>query len=721
MTEPEQGGSLTASSWYRVSTLTPRLRSHAQIHRHRYRGTIWYVLQNHLTGQFHRFSPMANYVIKLMDGRRTYDEIRLLAESRHGEDAPDKAELMNLLIQLNNADVLISGTAPDSAEFIDRSRAHRRRRRMLYWRSPLSLRFPLFDPDALLTRLTPFFRLFFSWAGLAVWVLVVGAAVVQIALHWVPLTEGMLDRVLALENVALIILVFPIVKSLHEFGHMLAVKHWGGEVHEMGIMLLVLMPVPYVDASAASAFRERRQRIVVSASGMVVELLIASLATFVWINVEPGAVRAVAFNVILVAGVSTLLFNLNPLLRYDGYYMLMDFIEIPNLGSRANRYLGYLIQKHVLRVQDAPSPVSAPGEAVWFLLYSICAFFYRLFIFALIILFVASQYFAIGVLLAIWAASAMFGLPVVKQIRFLLFDNKLRNRRTQALGGATAIMLAIALLVFAVPIPHRTLTQGVTWSPPESQLRTGNDCFVEQVLAVSGSRVSKDEPLLICSDPEIFERVVLLEAQLAEVTTRHEAALPTDRILAANIDEEKNLIEQWLADARSRYEQLTIRHQRDGILLLPQLAEDLPGRFIERGGLIGFVVGDEPVNIRVAVRQSEVDRIRKNTRSVHVRFADQPAISHPAIIKREVPAATRDLPSTALSLEGGGQIATDPRSESGDQAMESLFVFEISVPDVRNRDRLGDRAYVLFEHDAESVGMRMYQSIRRMLLRNFSV
>ena len=340
MTEPQQGSSLTASSWHRVSTLKPRLRSHAQIHRHRYRGTIWYVLQNHLTGQFHRFSPMANYVINLMDGRRTYDEIRLFAEARHGELAPDQAELINLLIQLNNSDVLISGTAPDPTEFIDRTRAYRRRRRMLYWRSPLSLRFPLFDPDALLTRITPFFRPFFSWAGLAAWLLVVGAAVIQIAVHWSQLTEGVVDRVLALENVALIMLVFPVVKTIHEFGHMIAVKHWGGEVHEMGIMLLVLMPIPYVDASAASAFRERRQRVIVGAGGMFVELLIASLATFVWINVEPGAVRAVAFNVILVAGVSTLLFNLNPLLRYDGYYILMDLIEIPNLGSRDSACVG---------------------------------------------------------------------------------------------------------------------------------------------------------------------------------------------------------------------------------------------------------------------------------------------------------------------------------------------------------------------------------------------
>ncbi len=719
MTEENQ--SLTGASWHRVSTLRPRLRSHAQIHRHRYRGSIWYVLQNHVTGQFHRFSPMANFVIALMDGKRTFDEIRILAESRHGDQAPRKEELINLLIQLNNADVLISGTVPDSAEFVKRSRAHRRRRRLLFWRSPLSLRFPLADPERVLTRVMPFFRPLFSWAGLGFWLLLVGGALFQAGAHWDELTGGITDRVLALENLFLMALVFPLVKLFHEFGHMLAVKHRGGEVHEIGIMLLVLMPIPYVDASAANAFRERRWRVIVGTSGMLVELLIAALAMFVWINVEPGIVRAVAFNVIVVAGVSTLLFNLNPLLRYDGYYILMDLVEIPNLGARANRYLGYLIQKYAMRLPDATSPVSARGEAGWFLFYSIAAFLYRLIIFVAIILFVASKYFVVGVLLAIWAGFSMFVIPMINHIRFLLFDSKVRRNRVQAMTGTGLMALALGLLLFVLPLPHRTLTQGVIWSPLESQLRTATDCFVEEVFATSGNRVTKGSPLLSCSNPDVTERFNSLEAQLAEVRTRYEAALPIDRVLAANVREEMNLVSQWLADARIRQEMLTVRSQRDGILLLPGLADDLPGRFFMRGDLVGFVVGDEPVTIRVVIRQSKVDLIRHNTRSVQIRFSDQLGNVYSGEVVREVPAATRELPSTALSLAGGGDIATDPRSEAQGQAMESVFVFEIAVPEVRSRNRLGDRAYLLFEHDTESAGNRIVQAVRRLLLRNLDV
>ena len=120
----------------------------------------------------------------------------------------------------------------------------------------------------------------------------------------------------------------------------------------------------------------------VAAAGMAVELFVAALALFLWLNVESGRVSAIAYNVMLIGGVSTLLFNGNPLLRYDGYYVLADWIEIPNLAQRSTRYLGYLLQHYILGVDDAVSPVTAPGERAWFICYGIASFCYRLFILA---------------------------------------------------------------------------------------------------------------------------------------------------------------------------------------------------------------------------------------------------------------------------------------------------------------------------------------------------
>jgi putative peptide zinc metalloprotease protein len=157
-------------------------------------------------------------------------------------------------------------------------------------------------------------------------------------------------------------------------------RRWGGEVHEIGLMLLVFSPVPYVDASSAWGFRDKRKRMVVGGVGIAVELFLGALALFVWLMVEPGMVRAVAYNVMLISGVSTLLFNGNPLLRFDGYYVLADAIEVPNLGARSNTYLGYLFQRYVLGIRTAESSAHSNGERAWMVVYGITSFFYRIFI-----------------------------------------------------------------------------------------------------------------------------------------------------------------------------------------------------------------------------------------------------------------------------------------------------------------------------------------------------
>jgi putative peptide zinc metalloprotease protein len=205
----------------------------------------------------------------------------------------------------------------------------------------------------------------------------VGWGAFSAAQHWNELTQDIGNRVLAPENLLVLGLVFPLLKAAHEFGHACAVKAWGGEVHEMGVMFLVMMPVPYVDASAASAFAQRRQRVIVGAAGMAVELCIASAALLFWLDMQPGLPRAVLFNVMLIAGVSTVLFNANPLLRFDGYYILSDLIDIPNLRQRAQQYLGAVLQRGLFGIAN-DAVQATPREAAWFLFFSIASFIYRL-------------------------------------------------------------------------------------------------------------------------------------------------------------------------------------------------------------------------------------------------------------------------------------------------------------------------------------------------------
>ena len=338
--------SLFDPSWYRVANVRPRLRDHAEFHRHHYRGERWYVLQDHTSERFHRFTPSAYQLIGLINGQRTIQQIWDLLVENNADAVPTQSEIIRLLGQLHGADVLMSDIPPDVEELFQRYQKRQSSQRWQKLKTPLAIRIPLFDPDKFLSATNGLGRLIFSKLGAALWLLVVGVALFLTLQHWPDLTENVTEKVLSPQNILLLWLSFPIVKACHEFGHAFATKAWGGEVHEMGVMLLVLMPIPYVDASAASAFREKRRRVIVGAAGMMVELFLAAIALFVWLNIEPGFARAIAYNVMLIAGISTILFNGNPLLRFDGYYIFADAVEIPNLAARSNKYITYLIQKY---------------------------------------------------------------------------------------------------------------------------------------------------------------------------------------------------------------------------------------------------------------------------------------------------------------------------------------------------------------------------------------
>src|SRR5262249_15033873 len=157
-------------------------------------------------------------------------------------------------------------------------------------------------------------RPLFGWFGALIWLSAITAGLVLAGLNWSALTENVVDRALAPQNLLLLWLVYPLVKAVHELGHAYATKIYGGEVHGFGVMFFVFVPVPYVDASAASGFPDKRQRMVVGAIGIAVEMLLAAVAVLVFTHATIGPVHAAAYNVILIGGVSTLLFNGNPLL-----------------------------------------------------------------------------------------------------------------------------------------------------------------------------------------------------------------------------------------------------------------------------------------------------------------------------------------------------------------------------------------------------------------------
>jgi putative peptide zinc metalloprotease protein len=715
---------LFSSSWYRVAQLKPRLRTHARLVRHIYRGERWYVLQDLASGRFLRFNPTAYRIIALMDGVRTLEDIWRLACERLGDAVPTQDEVLHLLSQLHQANVLLTDRRPDLEELNQRRARGKQQKLKQYLANPLSLKLPLGDPDRWLTRLATWLP---QRSGavllLAVWGLLVASGATMAVLHWQALTEDLAARVFTPDNALVLWLVFPLLKLIHELSHGLALKWLGRSCHEFGLMFLVLVPVPYVDATEVTALPNKWQRMLVGVAGMMSELAVASLAMWWWTAAGEGLVKAALHQVVIMAGLTTLIFNANPLLRFDGYYVFSDWLEIPNLGQKANRYLAYLINHRLFGVEGlSPMPLT-PREAPWLIVYAIGAFVYRILVTVGIIFLVAEQYFFIGVLLGLWSFYGMVPQPLMRQLRYLAASPVLDGRRRRAWLVATAPVVAGLGLLLLVPAPSRTLTEGVIWMPEQSQVRAPLPCFGRSILVSPGRVVGKGDALVECNDPELDARHAELEGHARELQSRLNLAVGNgDQIQAQIIRADIAHQADAMRDIEQRRAQLRIPSPHAGNYVMPAPA-DFPGRYLERGQLIGYVLDPALFTLITVVPQGQVDLVRNRTVRVELRSIDRIDEMLSARIIREVPAASRELPSLALSLQGGGGIGLDPRNDSGNapRALVSLFQFELEFEGAERPKTLGSRVYVRFVHEPEPLAQQWYRLIRQEFLRRFAV
>ncbi|MGN7805406.1 peptidase M50 [Ensifer sp. 22521] len=709
-----------SSSWYRVAQLKLKLRGHVRIHRTVFRDQLWYVLQDRTSGRFHRFTPETYLIISLMDGHRTMQAIWDIACDKLTDKVVTQDEVIQLLGQLHAADVLFGNVPPDINEIAERGKKARNRKLLMSFGNPLAIRFGLLDPNEFLNATAIVGRVLFSWFGALVFICLVAYAAVLAGMNWNALTANVTDRVLSTSNLFLMLIAYPLIKTLHELGHAYAVKRWGGDVHEVGAMMLVFMPVPYVDASDSLAFASKWQRALVGAAGIFVEMTLAAVALIVWVNAQEGLVRAFAFNVMLIGGVSTLLFNGNPLLRFDGYYVLSDLLEIPNLASRANKYLAYLVQRYAFKIGSVNSPATAPGEEFWFVLYGVSAFFYRLVVTGAIIALVSQKFFIVGTLLAIWALILMFAVPLAKAFWFLLTSPLLRRSRGRAFAVVGSVLAAVALGVFVLPIPHATVVQGIVWLPGDAIVHVQTDGTVDEIAAAPAAEVKAGDPLIRQEDPLLSARVDLLQLRVAELQRRLTKQDLSDLAHASMVKEELRLARADLDLTRQRQENLIVRAPSSGTLILPD-DRDLPGKFVRRGKVIAYVAHFDKPTIRVIVPEEDADLVRSQTRDVSLRFVEDFSKIYRAVVVREVPALTDTLPNAALSTAGGGAIALDPRDTSQRRVLANLLHLDLMLTESPTVPRIGGRVFVRFSHGSSPVASRIYRSTRQIFLRLFKV
>ena len=679
-----------------------------------HRGTPWFVLQDPISGKGHRLSQQGYRFFALADGTRTVQRIWQVVCSEFPERPPTQSEIVTLIAQLYQADLVVADRRPDLSDMVRRAEKHRRQLVVAALKNPLALRMPLLDPGPFLEATQVVGRVIFSRLGFVLWFLLIIGATGIVVTRWSELAGNMPDRLFSISSILPLVLAYIPVKLLHELGHGYALRRWDSEVREVGLMFLVFFPVPYVDASQAMMLPSKWQRITVSAAGILVETGLAAVATFVWAMAEPGALRAIAFNVMLIGGVSTILFNANPLLRFDGYFMLSDFLESPNFAQRANKYFWYICERYVLGIVEAVPPQMVRNERGWLLTYAVSAFVYRIFLLVLISLFIASRFFGLGILLAMWSLVMALGVPTFKGLSFLVRNPRLIGQRTHALQRGGLAIGILSALVTLVPLPSATTVAGYARHPDGAQLRAGTDGIVTDVVAQNGAFVFEGEAILLLEVPDLDRQILLATATLRDLEMRRAARPLEDTTARAVLDRQITFSLKRLDDLESRRQNRVLRAPKAGTVVLPD-EHDLLGRFVTKGQEIGLIwTGHSPV-VQAAVPQRRAQLVTEHSGDVELRLQGTVVVT--AQVSQIVPESTTLLPSAALTSQAGRYgLLADPRDPTNQGSLEPAVLLELTSNDPLPVALVGERVLVRFAHPPEPLVKQIWRSLRQTFL-----
>ena len=488
-----------SARWHRVAGLKPQLGQQVRPRRLQLRGQRWVLLSDPASGRSVRLNASAYALVGRFDGSRSVQQLWDWQISQNADTATQD-ELIDLLAQLREAGLVQLDRNADFELLLPHLQGLESPRRRGNW---LAWRLPLANPSRLLDRLQPLQRLLFSRPALLLWLLAMLLLAVLAVQHG-PTLQAHAQRWLATPRFALLALVLYVpFKALHELAHGLAVRRWGGPVQEAGVTLMLLMPVPYVDASAASGFAQRRHRVIVSAAGIMTELGLAALALPLWLWLDDGLARDAAFVTLLMAGVSTVLFNANPLQRLDGYYIFCDAMALPNLGPRSRSWWIDLLLHRLLQVPGREPMAVARGETPWLALYAPLSLAMGVSIAVMVTLWLGQLSFALGVLGGLVLGWQMLLRPAVrllKQLRAAAMERRSSRARWQRLGLGAA---ALTVLLLGLPLPQRVLVQGVVWPDDRAQLRVAEDGFVARLALPDGAVVQPDDIVLQLTNPAL--------------------------------------------------------------------------------------------------------------------------------------------------------------------------------------------------------------------------
>jgi len=729
--------SLVSSS---ARKLRVRKRPDLSATRHRYHGRIYWVVKEPVSLSYYRFQEEEYAILNMLDGETSLDNLKDQFEAEFPPQKITVEELQQYLVMLHKRGLIISDAAGQGGPLLERRGERKRQELIARFTNVLSMRFRGIDPDRLLTWLHA--RLWWLYSPFTVWLccLLALSALLLVAVQFDVFRAKLpaFHQFFTLKNAAWLAIAMGATKVVHEFGHGLTCKHFGGECHEMGVMLLVLTPCLYCNVSDSWMLPSKWQRAMIGAGGMYVELVIASICTFVWWFSAPGMLNQLALSTMFVCSVSTVMFNGNPLLRYDGYYILSDLIEIPNLRQKASEILSRKLGHWCLGIKPAENPFLPERHQALFALYSVAAVVYSwVVVFSILwFLYKVMQPYRLEIIGQIIGLTALYGLlvqPMWKLYKYLSVPGRLDQVKKVRLYATFAVVTAVVLAVLFVPLPYRI------FCPMEIEPHDAETVHVvvpgrlEKALVKPGQHVEAGQPLMRLTNLDLLMEITELEGKRDQLSSqlhglsrqRHDDPSVVPHI--ATVGEALETTEGLLQRKHKDLERLVLVAPRAGIVMPPpevphkteaegQLAQwwGTPLEERNQGVFLGAstpvcIIGDpRQMQAALVLDQSVVDFVAVG-QDVYIKLDELPFDTLTSRIEKKDGSELKVAPRH-LSSKAGGELATKTDESGVDRPWNPSFqALAYPLEDPQGLMRIGLRGRAKIEAGTQTVGQRLWR------------
>ncbi|MEM9352035.1 MAG: site-2 protease family protein [Planctomycetota bacterium] len=647
------------------------VRPELEVSRHVFGGEPAYVVIDPVSFQSHRFSEHDYQVFVAIHDRQKLGSLLAELTARGVIEDDQEEEFYAFILSLTQRG-LLNLPLSDGGRLFKRFEEKRQAKRKNRLMSSLFLRVPLVKPDRFLNCTVHLVRPLFTRAAFALWCAALLASLAVVFSRWDEVTSPMAS-ILAVGNIPVLWTLLVVLKVVHELGHAYACKRFGGQVPEMGAYLIMLTPCAYVDASASWGFPSRWQRVVVALAGMYFESIAAMFALAVWVATPPGTLHDAAHYAVVLSTVVTIAFNANPLMRYDGYYVLSDALGIPNLRAEADRCLrswaSWLLYG-VKRAESGRGRLHGAGMAA----FGVAGALYKVTLLLGISLVIAQKLPLVG-----FGVAALYFLQTVKQsglslTNYLRFSDDLADRRRRATGVTALCAAALLLAVCLLPMPAGVEAVGVVTRQEELTVRAGAPGFVREVLVDSGDAVSADDMLCRLENIDIEAEAERLAAQSAALGVEWKRAIFEDRTTAARTEARRAEVVEDQKIAEERLQQLSVRAPRRGEVT--GIDQTRVGMFVGKGDPIA-VVGAGPWTVRTLLTSEQmVDARLAVDAPVLLRMIGLPGEVVEGRVLTVAAQGRKKVDQEELTHLAGGEIAVDP---STGEATNSLFEVTIAI------------------------------------------